>query len=206
MSFNPLKKLFKPNLVTYNDEELMQLLVKKQNHEAFEILYLRYKSPVFNYLCSQISKAQAEDLLQDIFIKFVSKASDYRGEAKVKTWIWTIARNSLIDFFRSSQHKFEMQALAINGITQDDEPIFDLPSDDLSAEEQLIEKTDLKQIEHCLNELTKEQKEIVLLHTHSELSYKEISAQTQLSIGAVKSVLFRSKAKLAECFKRGGHL
>jgi RNA polymerase sigma-70 factor (ECF subfamily) len=99
-----------------------------------------------------------------------------------------------------------MQALAINGITQDDEPIFDLPSDDLSAEEQLIEKTDLKQIEHCLNELTKEQKEIVLLHTHSELSYKEISAQTQLSIGAVKSVLFRSKVKLAECFKRGGHL
>ncbi len=184
----------------------MQLLVKEQNHQAFEILYLRYKTPVFNYLCAQTSRAQAEDLMQDIFIKFVNKASDYRGESKVKTWVWTIARNSLIDYFRSGQHKFDLDAFSISGSTKEDEQTFDVASDDLSAEEKLIEKTDLKQIENCLAELTKEQKEILLLHTHSELSYKEISSQTNLSLGAVKSVLFRSKAKLTECFKRGGHL
>ena len=75
-----------------------------------------------------------------------------------------------------------------------------------TQEELLLKKVTLAQLKICVDELPDQQKEIVFLHIQSELSNQEIADLTSTGVGAVKSILFRSKEKLIECFKRGGHL
>lgn len=207
MSLNPLAKLFKTSLVSSNDEELMKLIQVENNAYAFEILYERHKTSIFRYLTNQMGKAQAEELLQEIFIKLITYKDSFKFESKVKTWLWKITRNALIDYYRSAEHKTTLLTNSMNlEIDEEDVSTIDFESEDLGPEELMIEKTTLLQVETCLNELSAEHKEIVLLHTFSELSYREISEQMNLSLSAVKSLLFRAKIKLVDCFKNGGHL
>jgi len=87
-----------------SDEELMDLI--KANHiGAFEELYDRYFSKIFNYLKAKSSTEVAEDLTQNCFIKVYEKSSTYKNDFPVSAWIYTIAKNLLMDEFRKSSTK-----------------------------------------------------------------------------------------------------
>jgi RNA polymerase sigma factor (sigma-70 family) len=65
-------------------------------------LYKAYRSPLLAYFQrNRMDPGQAEDLLQEVFISIVRRAGNFRAESSVSTWIWTIARNKLIDHTRS---------------------------------------------------------------------------------------------------------
>ncbi len=67
-------------------------------------LYTSYRRPFLAYFQrNSMDAGQAEDLLQEVFISVVRRAGDFRAESMVSTWMWTIARNKLIDFTRSSR-------------------------------------------------------------------------------------------------------
>lgn len=87
-----------------SDEELMELI--KANHiGAFEELYDRYFNKIFNYLKAKSSTEVAEDLTQNCFIKIYEKASTYNNNFPVSAWVYTIAKNLLMDEFRKSSTK-----------------------------------------------------------------------------------------------------
>jgi RNA polymerase sigma-70 factor, ECF subfamily len=67
-------------------------------------LYKTYRRPFLAYFQrNSMDPGQAEDLLQEVFISVVRRAGDFRAESLVSTWMWTIARNKLIDFTRSAR-------------------------------------------------------------------------------------------------------
>ena len=184
-----------------SDEELMRA-IQIDDQLAFSELYRRYKSPLYSYLYRLVSPQLAEELLQDVFLKVLQKRATFRFESKVKTWLWTVMKNTLRDHWRSVDHKMINSFESL--VNEDGSEIYQAP---LSSNEELIlAKITQKQLEICVDELPHDQKEVVLLHLQSELSHQEIAELTQYSVAAIKSVLFRVKEKLIECFKRGGHL
>jgi RNA polymerase sigma-70 factor (ECF subfamily) len=195
-------KLFSSKYVSMTDEELMKL-VQANDNTAFETIYSRYRLPVHSYLSGLVDSSLAEELMQETFIKVINKNSTFKFESKVKTWIWTIAKNTLHDYWRSIDHRFSNSLESLLSV-ENGEELYESQLD--SQEEALLKKVTQKQLETCIRELPEDQREIMFLHVQSELSNQEISAMTGASIGAVKSVLFRCKEKLTACFKRGGHL
>ncbi len=203
MSISLIEKLFSNDLVYKSDEELMREFQADQTL-AFNELYSRYKSALYSYFSRLTSPSIAEELLQELFIKIIQKKNSFQFKSTFKTWIWTIANNTIIDFWRSKNH--QIQKLTIELDDQIDDQINESHFLIDSPEDVLLKKVKNKQLEDCINELPEEQKQIVFLHTYSELSHEEISQITDASIGAIKSALFRAKEKLTQCFKKGGHL
>lgn len=177
-------------------------LIQANNHDAFNELYSRYKVSLYSYFYGLLNKTIAEELLQETFLKIVNKRDSFRFESKVKTWVWTIAKNTLRDQWRSVDHKMRNSFEQLS--TEEGEENY--PNQSETQEEALLKKVTLAQLKTCVDELPDQQKEIVYLHIQSELSNQEIADLTDIGVAAVKSILFRSKEKLTECFKRGGHL
>jgi RNA polymerase sigma-70 factor (ECF subfamily) len=199
MSTSIIGKLFSKSLVYQSDEELMKEFQADQT-QAFNELYNRYKAPLFSYFLRLSSQAIAEELLQELFLKVIQKKNSFQFKSSFKTWIWTIANNTMIDFWRSKNHQVQKLTSVLDDQINESHLLLD------SAEEEILKKINSKQLEACISELPEEQRQIVFFHTYSELSHEEISQISDASIGAIKSTLFRAKEKLIECFKKGGHL
>ncbi len=88
-----------------SDEGLM-LRYQKGDVRAFEILLTRHRKPVFNFILRYVGEpAQAEDLLQEAFLRVIKGADAYERQAKFTTWLYTIARNLCIDASRRGKHR-----------------------------------------------------------------------------------------------------
>ncbi len=170
--------------------------VKKGDTEAFRQLYERFKKPLFSYFSLRTRKVgEAEELTQELFMRVYTSRLSYEPTAKLSTWLWTIARNLCIDHSRKKQE--------VTGIEPE---IMDREEDPLSsADELLIQNAELKQLERCIDELNPDQKEATLLRTFSEAPYDEIASLLGTSLGNVKSLLFRAKQLLIECFRKRGY-
>ena len=85
------------------DEELM-LMFKYGNIDAFDLLFEKYKTPLLTYLTRMVSDSRlAEDLLQEVFLRVVKAAQQYRPTAKFGTWLYTIATNCGLNARREPQ-------------------------------------------------------------------------------------------------------
>lgn len=177
-------------------------LIQADNQEAFNELYARYKVPLYSYFYGLLNSVMAEELLQECFLKVINKRSTFRFESSVKTWVWTIAKNTLRDHWRSTEHKMKNSFDQLN--SEEGDELYSAQTD--SLEEALLDKVTLVQLKACIEELPEKQREVLHLHIQSELSSQEIADLTSIGVGAIKSILFRSKDKLVACFKRGGHL
>lgn len=177
-------------------------LIQAQDNLAFNEMYSRYRGPLYSYFSGLVNSSLGEELMQETFVKVLNKKETFRFESKFKTWIWTIAKNTLRDHWRTLDHRMKNSFDEL--INDSGEEVFHSIED--SQESALLKKVTQHQLKTCINELPEDQKEIVFLHIQSELSNQEIADLTNVSLGAVKSVLFRSKEKLIDCFKRGGHL
>ena len=205
MPITLLKKLLKNSFVSSykdaDDEELMKQFIANDD-QAFLELYDRYKTPLYSYYAGLVSSSKADDLLQETFLKFSHKKETFRFESKVKTWIWTIAKNTLRDHWRSLEHKMNNSLEELT--SEEGEEIYS--DESLSIEEKIYIKATKEQLKLCIDELTIEQKEIFLMYIQSELSYQEIARLNNLSIGATKSTINRTKYKIIDCFKSKGQI
>ncbi|MEE9168258.1 MAG: sigma-70 family RNA polymerase sigma factor [bacterium] len=75
---------------------------------SFEDVYVSYEKPVYNYVLRMVKDGSlAEDITQDVFVKVYQNLANFRGDAKLSTWIYQIATNTYLDYFRSAAHKKE---------------------------------------------------------------------------------------------------
>ncbi|MDV2682909.1 RNA polymerase sigma factor [Alkalihalophilus lindianensis] len=83
-----------------NDHELLQEILAGDQH-VMEKLHERYVDRIFHYIYIQTnSYHDAEELLQDVFFKAARQLERFEGRASIKTWIFKIARNIVIDYYR----------------------------------------------------------------------------------------------------------
>jgi len=194
-----LWKLFGTDYVYKSDEELMELVITN-DQEAFKTLYERHKSAVYHYLLLKVKPEIADELIQEIFIKMLNARTSFNFSSKFKTWFWKIVTNSTIDYYRSKehQHKNKFEELTFSDGEEK------IESEMLSQEALLIEKANQELFDHCFQCLSEDQQMAIVLSIKAELSNNEIAKELNVSIGAVKSILFRAKEKLITCIKKGG--
>ncbi len=149
------------------------------NEKSLEILIIRHKQRIFSFILSKVlDRDLAEDLFQDTFIKVINtlKRGAYNEEGKFLPWTMRIAHNLIIDHFRRQKR------IPLFKNTSDFD-IFSVISDDvLNAEKQLIKNQILDDVCSLIDELPDDQKEVLVMRLYKDMSFKEISENTDVSI------------------------
>ena len=150
------------------------------SEKALEILVLRHKSRVYNFIYSKVLDSDlSEDIFQDTFIKVIRtlRKGTYNEEGKFLPWLMRIAHNLVIDHFRKSNRmpKFESKDKEFD--------IFSMLKDTgRNAEKQLIVDQISSDVRKLVDELPVDQKEVVLMRLYKDMSFKEIAENTNVSI------------------------
>jgi RNA polymerase sigma factor (sigma-70 family) len=172
------------------DEELM-LAYRAGDAAAFDVLYARHKGAVFRYLRRQTgTSAAAEELFQDVWLRLIDARGSYEPRAKFTTWLFTIAHNRLMDYFRSTARG---ALVSYDDMTA---PVEDVESKVPRPEQSLERKQLATALLAAMDSLPAAQREAFLLQQESGLTLEEIAAVTGVNRETVKSRLRYAVAKL----------
>lgn len=172
------------NSSTYSDKELVRSYIKG-SETSFEILLKRHQDKVYNYIYMMVRDSDiANDVFQDAFIKVVQtlKKGKYNEEGKFLPWVMRIAHNLIIDHFRKEKKMPKANTKVKYG--EDDEfDIFSvLKMDDQNVEDKLVMNQVYDDVNKLIDYLPEEQREVVVMRHYQDLSFKEISEKTGVSI------------------------
>ncbi len=149
-------------------------------------IWREFSSELYNYINSKVkNKYDTEDILQDVFVKIYKNIDKADELSKLKSWIYKITRNTIIDYYRKKKdisvdiEKFE------KGLEEDNK------SDNMNEE---ISKC----LEKMIFELPKKYQESIELYEQKEMKHKEISEKLDISVSASKVRLKRAKEKLKD--------
>lgn len=163
------------------DEQLIIYDVKNGNKEKFGLLIEKYQDSLFTFILYSVKdEGNAKDILQETFIKALKEINKYKEEGKFKAWLWTIARNKVMDFYRKAN---KIVPLEEETVKQND----DTSKNALGAIE-------LDHIKSLIENLPPEQKEVILMRQY--LSFKEIAAVLDCPLGTVLARLNRAIKKI----------
>jgi RNA polymerase sigma-70 factor (ECF subfamily) len=169
--------------------------LKRQDPELLDQLIETYQHRLMRYLMFLTSKREvAEDLFQEVWIRVLKRGSQYNGKARFDTWIFTIARNLVIDLSR----KRTMASLdeMREGSEDSDTRPFEIVQDGPSPLEQFQLRENASQVAAVLLTLDRSYREVLTLRFHEEMSLEEIAAVTCAPLSTVKSRLYRGLAAL----------
>ncbi len=157
----------------------------------FTELYKKYHHELFNFLYYMVqSREQAEDLVQEVYIRVLKSYQHFKGESSEKTWLIAIARNVAIDFFRKQKG---LNQRLINKIE-----IFDLPIKDAQPlpEEMFFQSEETKLMYRCLEKCTIDQRSVIILRYIQELSIIETAQILGWKESKVKTTQHRAIKQL----------
>jgi RNA polymerase sigma factor (sigma-70 family) len=166
-----------------SDQQLMAIVQGGDHSPAAEI-YDRYSGRVYGFAFQFLKNAEAaEDAMHDAFMKMLSRANQYNGEAKFSTWLFTITANTCRDLLRKAENRVTKES---------DEVLYDLPGpSELSPDRKLEQRDNEVLVERLLSKLSVDQREAIVLARYQGLSYAEIAQIVGCSEGAVKTRIFR---------------
>ncbi len=166
---------------------------KDGDREIFSKAYENYRGHILSYLMGKLGNSDvAEELMQEVFLKAFRFCSSFDPQFAFSTWIKTIARNTLSDWFRKNSYGFSLE----EGVTA--LSLENFPSLNPSPESNIIEAGDYRVLMSLLDSLTDLQKRVLYLRMVNRLAYQEIAVQLSLSLSAVKSILFRARSTLVD--------
>jgi RNA polymerase sigma-70 factor (ECF subfamily) len=167
--------------------------LKAQDPELLDRLIETYQHRLMRYLMFLTNKREvAEDLFQEVWIRVLRRGSQYNGKARFDTWIFTIARNLVIDLSR----KRTMASLDEMREGGEDERPFEIAEESPSPLEQFEYRENAQEVATVLLTLEPSYREVLTLRFHEEMSLEEIAGVTQAPLSTVKSRLYRGLAAL----------
>ena len=173
-----------------DDTQLIQDAVAG-DRKAFEMIIRRYEQPLVNYLARTLSDREtALDFAQDIFLKAYASLASYRHGYKFSTWLFKIASNHVIDYWR----KKKITAMSLDQPPGDDgSPTIQIP-DRTECVARAFELAELRsRIEQALSKIPEAFRELFVLRHVNEFSYEEIADIKGLPVGTVKNRVFQAK-------------
>ena len=177
------------------EAELIDRILKGE-WRNFAILVDKYEAKVFNYVNYLMNNQEdAEEIVQDTFVKAYRSLSQFRGDASFSTWLIRIAHRNCLTHFR----KKVPQKVSIDNVTpSDSKQVVDLPSNQLDLD-------DRRQVlGRALSQLKPDERSVITLFYYQELSLQEICDVTALTLSNVKILLHRSRKKLLDILKEMG--
>jgi RNA polymerase sigma-70 factor (ECF subfamily) len=158
---------------------------------VFDELYHKYHQDVFQFLFYLVrNKENAEDLVQEVYIRVFKSYNRFEGKSSEKTWLFSIARNVAIDFFRKQKgwkakilERFDWSA----NYVKDELPI---------PEEIAVQRDEIKLIFKCLDYCTMDQRAVIILRYIQDLSITETAEALGWTESKVKTTQHRSLKQL----------
>src|SRR5438445_94710 len=167
--------------------------LKRQNPELFDHRIDLYQHRLLRYLLFLTGKREvAEDLFQETWMRVLLRGAQYNGKARFDTWLFTIARNLVIDLSR----KRTMSSLDEMSEGREDDRPFEVPMAGPSPLEQFQAREDSAEVSEVLLKLEPNYREVLVLRFYEELSLEEIAGLTKAPLSTVKSRLYRGLAAL----------
>ncbi|VAW37544.1 RNA polymerase sigma-70 factor [hydrothermal vent metagenome] len=171
-------------MIEKSDEELM-LAFANNDETAFEQLYARHKDAIYRYFLRHLSNQSiCQELTQDLWMKIINAKENYKVTAKFKTWLYTLAHNRLVDWYR--RNNLEMKAFVANSQdNQDSNQVNGISN--WNPEDELQTKRLSKELKLSISKLPFEQQEVFLLYQEASLSIPQIAEMLDESMEKIKS-------------------
>ena len=185
-------------------DEALLLRFARGDSVAFDTLYGRHELGVWRFVLRSVrDQALADDLLQDVWFSVARQASNYQPTARFKTWLFTMARNRVIDHFRTVKRHLSLDG-AGNG---DDEDTGGALADTVAADSgfgplrQLQSRQQAGALIAAVEQLPAEQREAFLLQVEGGMPVQEIASATGVSFETAKSRLRYARNSLRQCLE-----
>ena len=188
------------------DDELMAAFIVGDT-AAMETLFLRYRQSVYSWLLRMTGDAaEAEDIYQDVWLKVIRHAADYRS-GNFRAWLWQIVRNKTTDRMRKMSPSLILDS-PISAEGEGEETIVDQLSDDRAADALMqIEEVERQRVVcEAIEALPMAQREVVLLRINGELSFKEIADMLAAPMGTVLARMHKAVKSLKDTLAKKGIL
>lgn len=167
--------------------------LKRQDPAMLDELIVRYQHRLLRYLLYLTSNREAaEDLFQETWMRVLVRGAQFNGHSRFDTWLFTIARNLVID----QKRKRTMVHLEDLCDPEEDERQLDVASHDPTPFECCSNQEDREHIATAMLQLDALHREVLVLRFHEELSLDEIAKVTNAPLSTVKSRLYRGLAAL----------
>lgn len=175
------------------DEDLI-LAYQEGNINAMAELFARYKKPVMNYAIKLLAnRADAEDVVSDVFVVLFYQKYVPQPNAKFSTWLYQVAHNACISRMRNKKKWF---SLFSKKNSEDEVQEWDIPDPRILHSEDIAKKEIVFHLKKAIGRLPAEQKEVIVLREFQDLSYEEIAQVLNFSIEKVKVLIFRAREHL----------
>ena len=175
--------------LAYNDVDETALIGRAidGDTEAFGELYTRHLDAVYRYIYFRVNDApDAEDLTEQVFLKAWEALPGYKQMGKPwRNWLYRIAHNSVMDFYRRRQQSEKITAEALNW-----------ENESVNVLDEIIEVEEAHLLARAINQLPEEQQELVILRFIEGLNHEQVADILQKSNGACRTIQYRALAKL----------
>jgi RNA polymerase sigma-70 factor (ECF subfamily) len=170
--------------------------LKHQEAGLLDELIVRYQHRLLRYLLYLTSSRElAEDLFQEVWMRVLVRGGQFNGKARFDTWLFTIARNLVIDYRR----KRTLSSLdeLFEGSSDDDRPMsFEVSDSQPTPFDNFASLQDRQRIAEALLQVDTLYREVLVLRFHEEMSLQEIATVTRAPLSTVKSRLYRGLAAI----------
>ena len=201
MTIAGIRPFFAKAPIAADDEARRESLAVAQGlkeHKAglLDELIVRYQHRLLRYLLYLTgNRESAEDLFQEVWMRVLVRGGQFNGKARFETWLFTIARNLVID----QRRKRTMNSLdeLIDGTGDDDRAMsFEVAAEGPTPFDCMSNMEDREKIAAALLELDTAHREVLVLRFHEEMSLEEIAKVTKAPLSTVKSRLYRGLAMI----------
>jgi len=182
-----------------SDEELIDAYLGG-DEDAFPLLLQRHLADVYNFARRLGGGEDADDVTQEVFLKVWKNLKLYRrANAKFRTWLFSIARNTTIDFLRKKKHI----AFSEFDTPEGGNPLTETLADETPEPDELFAQAEsAQQLERALQALSPRAREVLLLRYREDLTFDEIGAVLKEPLNTVKSRHRRALAALRDILKK----
>ncbi len=163
--------------------------------EQFDIFYREYADRLYSVAIRMVrNHDDALDIVQECFLRAYEKWDNFRGNAKVSTYLYRIVMNLSYDLLKRKNRDSGLELK--EGIVKD--------TSTYDGEKEIRNRDLLKKIDEEIEKLTPKQKAIFILKTYQQLSYKEIAKISNSKIGTIKATYFQTLQKIRKNLKEKG--
>lgn len=192
-----------------DDDASLAQACRRGDLAAFECLVQRHQRLLLNVAFRMTGVYEdACEIVQESFLAAWQKMADFRGDAKLSTWLTAIVVNLSRNRRQQMQQRDRREAYSLNapiaGGDGDAPP--DPPCEAPSVLERMEEAELRLSLRRCIDALTPEFREVLVLRDMQEMSYEEVAATLKLRAGTVKSRLFRARDAVKDCLKKAAGL
>ena len=178
-----------------NDDDLVKEYLEG-NQGSFKVLAEKYTPSIYNFSVYFVGLLYAPDIVQDVFIKVWKNIKKFdNSKANFKTWIFTIARNTITDYLRKKK------MIPFSSLDSDEEFFTDSIEDDVILPDESLSKLEDKELlNKLLDKIPVQYREVLILYYQEEMTFSEIGQLLGKPLNTVKSYHYRALLLLKEMF------